>query len=704
MQRILAPVHSPRIFPPGRFWRASALTACFATSLAHAQGTDSWSTFPSTSTPAAGAASEAPSAPSPAPTAEATTVSTQERILPGGEPHTPATLHNGWIDARNLRHTASAVGGVGLLRVAGADPGTPRLLRFSLTGEFFQNGDFPVQGASHTRTSGSFALAYAPFEFLEVFTAYTVTANTNSRASPQLIQSLGDLTLGARGTKQWLPGLWAGADLRLLTFSGVGNQDVDRYAFGFAPRLIATYDVPQIRPEFPLLRVHGNLGFLFDGTGDLAGPSTLNASEEYGLGVNRYHRFSLGLGVEAPLRAFTPFLEFNLASPLGVEDGGLIAPDGRTVSALSAAQKTFGLGAKVTALKDVTFSVGAEFGLSRTVGLGVPATPPVNVFLGASYTVDPFHRAGATRVIETVREKPVAVSMVPRTVQVSGVVIDAKTRQPLPGVLVLVPGSGLPPVATEPQTGRFLSYPLPSGITVRLALQKEGYKHVERDLTLTPDALPVVEVSLEAMARPATLTLSTTVQKKPVAAALRLKGPKAQELSTSASAPTKLEVPPGHYRVEVIAPSYLAQTRDMDVAEGGALELSFDLKPLPGKPLVTVTPSKLELQQPVQFVPGKAVLQEASQPLLAEVLDAIVRHGLQRVRIESHTDNQGNPDVNLKLSQERAQAVATFLTRSGLDAARLEVQGFGDTRPIAPNLTPRGKDLNRRVEFIILER
>ncbi|MDC0708787.1 OmpA family protein [Stigmatella sp. ncwal1] len=710
MQRILAPVHSPRIFPPIRLWRASALTACFAASLAQAQGADGWSTFPPSSTPAA---SGVPGGPSPSSSPEAgkapappppTVVSTQERVLPGGEPHTPSTLGNAWTDPKNLRHTASASGGVGLLRVAGADLGPPRLLRFSLTGEFFQNDSFPVRGAAHTRTTGSFALAYAPFEFLEVFTAYTVSANTNSRASPNLIQSLGDLTFGARGAKRWAPGLWAGVDLRVMTFSGVGNQDVDRYAFGFAPRLIATYDVPEIRPEFPLLRAHGNLGFLFDGTGDLAGSTPLNASEEYGLGVNRYHRLGLGLGVEAPLRAFIPFLEFGLAYPLGVESGGLIAPDGRTVSSFSAAQKTFTLGAKVTALKDVTFSVGAELGLSRTVGLGVPATPPLNFFLGASYTVDPFSRGGTTKIVETVRERPVTVEVpvAPQTVQVSGVVLDAKTRKPLPGVLVMLPGAGLPPVATDPQTGRFLTYPLPGG-AIRIAIQKEGYRLVERDITLVPGQHQTLEVTMESMAQPGTLTLSTTAQKKPVAATLRLRGPRKQELATTPAAATKLEVPAGQYLVDVIAPGYLAQTREVQVAEGTAQALSFDLKPAPKKKLVTVAQNKLELLQQVQFTNGKAVIQANSQPLLAQVVDVIVRNNIQRVRIEAHTDNQGNPAANLKLSQERAQAVATFLAQAGLDAARVEVQGYGDARPIAPNLTPRGKELNRRVEFIILE-
>ena len=59
---------------------------------------------------------------------------------------------------------------------------------------------------------------------------------------------------------------------------------------------------------------------------------------------------------------------------------------------------------------------------------------------------------------------------------------------------------------------------------------------------------------------------------------------------------------------------------------------------------------------------------------------------------------------NQKLSEDRARAVADYLIAQGIDRARVDAAGFGDTRPVAPNLTARGRELNRRSEFIILER
>jgi outer membrane protein OmpA-like peptidoglycan-associated protein len=156
--------------------------------------------------------------------------------------------------------------------------------------------------------------------------------------------------------------------------------------------------------------------------------------------------------------------------------------------------------------------------------------------------------------------------------------------------------------------------------------------------------------------------------------------------------------------VNVTAKGYLAQTRDVQVSESATVELSFELEPEPKKRLVEVKDDKIELLQQIHFGTGKAVILADSYPLLAQVVDAIVSNGIKRVRIEGHTDNQGDSKVNLQLSKDRAQAVATYLAKAGIDASRLEAEGYGDTRPIAPNLTPRGRELNQRLEFIILGR
>ncbi|MCP3145289.1 carboxypeptidase regulatory-like domain-containing protein [Pyxidicoccus xibeiensis] len=615
----------------------------------------------------------------------------------GSGPHSPSTLGHALVDARNLRLASSTVGGVGLLRVAGADLGRTGLLRFGLMGEYFTNAQFPVQGAENTRTAGTFSLAYVPLDFLELSLAYRASSNTNSRSSPNVIQALGDVSVGARATREWVPGLWAGVDLRAMTFS-TGDISVERPALGIAPRLVSTYD---LRPKGLPLRAHANLGVVLDGAGDPPedGPQ-LNASEEFALGFNRYHRLSVGVGVEAPLPGVTPFLEYGLAYPLGV-DGVLVAPDGQTLSAGSAAPQVIGLGARVTAVRDLTLTAAAEFGMHRRVGLGVATTPPFNLFVGASYTVDVLGRT-TPAVLEKVPERP-AVAPAPRLARVEGVVVDARTRQPLPGVIVAVVGASLPPVATAQDTGRFLTHEVAGG-PVKLSVRKEGYRTAERELVLQPGERATVEVALQAEVRPARFAFAVTSRKRPVGATITLRGagePRKVEV-TELGGPVRLDVPAGRYGVDVAAPGHLAQTRELEVAEGAGAELSFDLEPEPKKRLVTVKNDQLELGQPVRFTgETSTVLHPDSLPLLAEVVDAIVRGGITKVRVEGHTDNQGDAEANLRLSRERARAVAAHLVKAGLDAARVEAEGYGGTRPVAPNLTPKGRELNRRVDIVI---
>ena len=73
------------------------------------------------------------------------------------------------------------------------------------------------------------------------------------------------------------------------------------------------------------------------------------------------------------------------------------------------------------------------------------------------------------------------------------------------------------------------------------------------------------------------------------------------------------------------------------------------------------------------------------------------------MRIEGHTDNRGKPQYNLELSKRRAAAVLRYLSEHGVEAARLESEGYGLDKPIADNNTEQGRAANRRVEFVVVE-
>ena len=633
-----------------------------------------------------------------------TLVSKAERFLPGTEPHSPATSQNRYNAKENLRVTAGAAG-IGVLDVSSADLGPKGLLRFYANGEYLNQGNFPVRGATDVRTGGTFGVSFVPVENIEAYLSYAASANSSSRSSPTLIQSLGDITLGGKYARRLAAGFDGGVDLRLTSFSGVGNQSVSRFALGFAPKLVATYDLREAVPELPL-RVHANLGFILDSTGGLVKTFTLNSAEEFALGVNRYNRFAFGAAVEAPLPAVTPFLEYNVAAPLGVAGDQLIGPDGVAVPAASAMAQTLALGLKVTAVKDLTLAAAMDFGLARYVGAGVPATPPFDFRFGASFNIDPFQR-GETRFVETLQERKVetAKSEAPKTSKVSGTVVDAATHKPIPGVIVAMVGAGLPPVASDAETGHFLTHELPGG-PVKLSASKDGYKAADTEVTVEPGKVTLIEVALEAAVKRAHFDVTVATKKKPVAATVVFKGPVEQRVVTAegAAAPTPAEVPGGTYHVVVTAEGYLAQTREVQVAESGTMAVAFDLTPEPKKKLVILKENKIEVTQQVHFVTGKSTIMTDSYALLAQVVDVIVKNDLKKLRVEGHTDNKGGKAANQTLSEGRAKAVADYLVSQGIDTSRIESAGFGDSRPVAPNLTSRGRELNRRVEFVIVER
>ena len=101
----------------------------------------------------------------------------------------------------------------------------------------------------------------------------------------------------------------------------------------------------------------------------------------------------------------------------------------------------------------------------------------------------------------------------------------------------------------------------------------------------------------------------------------------------------------------------------------------------------------------IEFLSGSAQLTAGGAATLNEVAAALGKSATLTVSIAGHTDSQGVPAANQVLSQARAEAVKTYLTSKGVAASRMTTAGFGQTRPIADNATPEGRQRNRRIEF-----
>jgi outer membrane protein OmpA-like peptidoglycan-associated protein len=133
--------------------------------------------------------------------------------------------------------------------------------------------------------------------------------------------------------------------------------------------------------------------------------------------------------------------------------------------------------------------------------------------------------------------------------------------------------------------------------------------------------------------------------------------------------------------------------------------------PAPAPPPITFLPVReeerglvVDLSSNIMFDFGKATVKGRSNMALNELVRLLEVYKSNKLIIEGHTDSIGTMIFNQRLSEARANAVATFLTQNGISKDRLEqVIGFGETKPIADNKTPEGRAENRRVEIIILK-
>lgn len=116
---------------------------------------------------------------------------------------------------------------------------------------------------------------------------------------------------------------------------------------------------------------------------------------------------------------------------------------------------------------------------------------------------------------------------------------------------------------------------------------------------------------------------------------------------------------------------------------------------------IVVRADKLELRERLYFEWDKAELHATSFAVLDEVVQALKDNRNFRVQVEGHTDSSGPDDHNQDLSEARADAVVAYLIAHGVERDRLIAKGFASSVPTQTNTTAEGRELNRRVEFVV---
>jgi len=154
-----------------------------------------------------------------------------------------------------------------------------------------------------------------------------------------------------------------------------------------------------------------------------------------------------------------------------------------------------------------------------------------------------------------------------------------------------------------------------------------------------------------------------------------------------------------NYGIAVKCPGYLFHSENFDVPQtSGYQEFNLDIA------MKKLDVGSTVVLKNIFFDFDKATIRKESEPELARLVKLLKDNFSIKVEIGSHTDNVGSDDYNLKLSEERSNAVIDYLVGKGVPKARLTGKGYGETKPLSSNDKEEGRQKNRRTEFKIISK
>jgi outer membrane protein OmpA-like peptidoglycan-associated protein len=722
-------------------------------------------------------------APAPAPSpaaAPASTTTTTTTTTTEEEPvahAVPAPAATDWDKRIRATHEMpSAIGATGLLHLPGAMTAPAGTFHVSFTGDWFKSSGF-LCTASYPCGTGATAstndtanhvgativLSASLFEGFETYVALRAYANSDDQGQPQLLQVLGDTTLGIKYARRLgdTPFHFGGL-VDLLLLNGTGGLGLAGSGTSLRLGALATAALDELQNPIPV-RFHVSATYTFDNSGALVSDveaqrdSQITRIERYGLGINKVDNVMIGLGVEGLLvdDHLRPFLEYTVNVPYNRQNYICSPPTtlvggGRSDECLE--QQGFGsfpsrlsFGTRYFPFTDGGFR-GLSFLGALDIGVTGVSTPiaemaqqaPYTIWLGLALSTDTVERPPVQ--VEKIVEKKVEVEVGTSYATIKGVVHEQGTNTPIAGAIITYVGTVRSPLGS--QTDGTFSDEVPPG-AYQLSIKADGYKEgtcggtatapakktkgEKKPLPTVPGAAPppampapaaagtgVLELdcALEALPKVGTVVLtimdtSTSAGMPNVTVTIKEPSGLDRTLTSDANGIVKLEnVVGGTWQITVDTPGYLVTHQSFEVEPRDENKDKILVRPQPKEKdrLVVVDKGEVKIKEQILFAFDKADILPESAPLLEEIADVLIRTPrLHKIQIQGHTDNSGTKEHNQFLSEQRAESVRAFLVRAGVDPSRFETKGFGDTKPIGPNATEAGRKKNRRVQFIILE-
>ncbi len=614
--------------------------------------------------------------------------------------------------------SASLMGVTGLDQVWSADPGPEGTFRLRYGLDYSAVEDWPLEDYANTFVRNDFAFAYTPIEYLELFLDLRNTSNTNNGSKPAHIATQGDLTFGLKGGWFVTDAVGIGAAVGLRLVGGIDGGGPVGGATSPEFRVLGTFDLDRAK----LAPVRLMLDFSYTVENGEAiyedAPSEPDIVQDWALQAPRYDRLMVGIGLEGLVEPWVaPFIEYRIGTPFLVQT--LRQGEGSNEFAFASVPHFVTPGVRAFPLENLAVELAVRVGLSDQPFTGVPASPPWELAFGLAYTLDP-----RPKIIEKEVEAK-APPPPPKLADggIKGVVKDAKSGKPVPGARVTYPGKPLSAQVAD-RNGRFEGYRFEPG-EVAVRVDAEGYAPRKAKAVVVANKDTSMAVQLEALAKGRVEVRVFDDLGKPMAARIEVDDELAGE--STADTPYVVEVRAGKHKIVVGAPRYETVTKEIEVPSGETASVRVPLVRGSGKPgkrsgkqvapaprsgggavdrreLVELRGTTIRLKRPISFAGRSARLTADSTRVLDELADLLKdNQQLRAIRIVAHTDNRGDPGDLETLSNERARSVRSHLVKRGVEGKRLATRGYGGKKPIAPNLTSRGREKNNRIEFLVLE-
>jgi outer membrane protein OmpA-like peptidoglycan-associated protein len=334
-------------------------------------------------------------------------------------------------------------------------------------------------------------------------------------------------------------------------------------------------------------------------------------------------------------------------------------------------------------------------------------TSPWTLYLGLGWAIDTWDRPPVEK-IKTVEKK--VEGKPPKRGKLVAFVHEKDKTDPVANAQVAFDGHPEWPTTLTGPDGKLSTWELGEG-EYKLNIKADGYKDGQCTGTLPKGGADAnADCPLEALPRVGTIrgnvkdaeTFGTVAN-----AMVKLTDGKGKVLQVTSDPQGGFRfegVDPGTATLDVEADGYLVQVEPAEVKVRQELTHDVNIRKKPTTSLVQITKTEITIKQQIQFALDQAIILPESTPLLTEIADTLIRNPrIKRVEVQGHTDNSGTPEHNQTLSEQRAEAVRKWLVDHGVAPDRMVAKGYGQTKPLVPNVTAANKAKNRRVQFVILD-